>query len=189
MEQKTTGQLIVGFLVTAACAALLFAKWKNHEFVDAITLGIFALATVPWLLPFITSLKLPGGFEVAFQKRVEQLEQTSSEHNQIIASQERQLKAQQEMLQQLMANLAKYSISDYIFWLLKGIDQAQLTSGEYKYQQDGSMGRNLRFLMDHGYIAEVYPEPSAGTNLRDVVKITPAGRDLLAIRGTDAPKN
>jgi DNA-binding PadR family transcriptional regulator len=44
------------------------------------------------------------------------------------------------------------------------------------------MLRNLRFLTDHGYISEVYPEPADGANLRDLVQITPAGKALLSIR-------
>jgi hypothetical protein len=36
--------------------------------------------------------------------------------------------------------------------------------------------------MDHGYIEEVYPEPADGMNLGDVVKVTPAGQSLLALR-------
>ena len=147
MSGKTKSEFFVGLVFTVSCFGLLVIKWQHHEFVDSVTLGIFALASVPWLLPFVTSLKF-GGLEVAFQKRVEQLEQTSSEHNQLISDQERQLKAQQEILQKLITNLAKYSISDYIFWLLKGIDQAQQKpSGEYIYRRDGSMVRNLRFLM------------------------------------------
>jgi len=175
-------QVFAAILVTLSCAVLLVIKWLHHEFVDSVTLGIFALACVPWLVPYITSLKLPGGIEVAFQKRVEQLEQTTSEHDQMIAGQEQQLKLQQDTLQHLMTNLAKYSVSDYIFQLLKGIDQAQKKSGEYLYRKDGSMLRNLRFLTDHGYISEVYPEPADGANLRDLVQITPAGKALLSIR-------
>jgi hypothetical protein len=174
--------LYAALLITASCVVLLLVKWQHHEFVDSITLGIFALAAVPWLVPYITSMKLPGGIELDFKNRVENLEKTTSEHDQQIADQEKQIKAQQETLQKLITNLAKYSVSDYIFWLLKGIDQAQEQHGEYLYRRDGSMVRNLRFLMDHGYIAEVFPEPADGANLRELVHITPAGKALLRIR-------
>ncbi|HSK44141.1 MAG TPA: hypothetical protein VLA83_09680, partial [Candidatus Binatia bacterium] len=93
--------VIAGLLVSSSCIALLLVKWEHHDFVDSVTLGIFALAVAPWLVPFITSVKLPGGVEVAFQKRVEKLEQTTSDHDQQIADQEEKIKAQQEALQKL----------------------------------------------------------------------------------------
>jgi hypothetical protein len=79
-------------------------------------------------------------------------------------------------------HVARYSISDYIFYLLVNLDQAQKANGEYLYRNDGTMWRNLRFLMDHGYVEE----PADRTNLRGIVKITPAGYALIALRAQGA---
>ncbi len=119
-------------------------------------------------------------FEI--ERRVDSAEEKASEQGQRIATQEETMKKQQEILERLVQNLATYSVSGFIFALLDGIDRAQRLTGEYKYARDNTMWRNLRFLMDHGYIEEVFPEPNHGQDLRDIVKITPAGHDLITLR-------
>jgi len=115
-------------------------------------------------------------FEI--ERRVASTESKTAEQDQRLADQQKQLQRQQ----QLMENLARYSISDYIFYQLRDIHRAQQNGGEFKYARDGSMWRNLRFMMDHGYVQELSPEPEHGANLRDIVQITPAGLDLIALR-------
>ena len=115
-------------------------------------------------------------FEI--ERRVASTESKTIEQDQRLADQQQQLQRQQ----QLMENLARYSISDYIYYQLRDVHRAQQTGGEFKYARDGSMWRNLRFMMDHGYIQEIAPEPEHGANLRDIVRITPAGLDLIALR-------
>jgi hypothetical protein len=80
-------------------------------------------------------------------------------------------------------NLIRFSMSWYIYSMLFEIRKAQLHNGEYIYREDGSMNRNLRFLIDHGYVEEVYPWPNDGEGLRSRVKITQQGEDLMAMRG------
>lgn len=115
-------------------------------------------------------------FEI--ERRVASTESKTAEQDQRLDDQQKQLQRQQH----LMENLARYSISDYIFYQLRDIHRAQQNGGEFKYARDGSMWRNLRFMMDHGYIQELAPEPEHGANLKDIVRITPAGLDLIALR-------
>jgi hypothetical protein len=47
-----------------ALAHLLFPSLA----IDAITLGLLAVAIIPWLAPLIKSLELPGGWKVELQE-------------------------------------------------------------------------------------------------------------------------
>jgi hypothetical protein len=74
-------------------------------------------------------------------------------------------------------------MSWYIYNMLFQIRKAQMEGSEYVYRNDGSMDRNLRFLIEHGYVQEVYPWPSDGEGLSRRVTITQSGEDLIAMRG------
>jgi hypothetical protein len=96
-----------------------------------------------------------------------------------IADQQGQINLQSEQIR----NLVKFSMSWYIYNMLFEIRKAQKEGGEYVYRNDGSMDRNLRFLIEHGYVEEVYPWPSDGEGLSRKVKVTQSGEDLIAMRG------
>jgi hypothetical protein len=96
-----------------------------------------------------------------------------------IADQQGQINLQNEQIR----NLIKFSMSWYIYNMLFQIRKAQMEGGEYVYRNDGSMDRNLRFLIEHGYVQEVYPWPSDGESLSRRVTITQSGEDLIAMRG------
>jgi hypothetical protein len=121
----------------------------------------------------------------ALERQVADTAQKTEQHKQQLSSQREEIEKQQRILQKLVQDVARYSISDYIFYLLFNLDQAQKSDGEYLYRNDGSMWRNLRFLMDHGYVEEIYPEPTDRSNLSSIIKITPAGYALIALRSRD----
>jgi len=79
-------------------------------------------------------------------------------------------------------NLIKYSMSEYIFKMLVGLRNGQRPGGEYVFVNDGSMQKNLRFLIDHGFLQEIFPDPQFGTNIAPLATITPLGHDIMAIR-------
>ena len=56
-------------IVTLAALVLALAHliWPKLA-IDAITLGLLAIAVVPWLAPLIKSLELPGGWKVELQE-------------------------------------------------------------------------------------------------------------------------
>jgi hypothetical protein len=116
------------------------------------------------------------------QRQVADTVDKTERHGEQLATQQQQIEDQQRKLQDLVRDVARYSISDYIFYLLFNLDIAQKTNGEYLYRRDGTMWRNLRFLMDHGYVEEIYPEPDDWANLKNVVRITPAGHALINLR-------
>jgi hypothetical protein len=50
-----------------ACAALLVRIIFPDVKIDAVSLGLLALALLPWLSPLIKSAELPGGVKIEFQ--------------------------------------------------------------------------------------------------------------------------
>ncbi len=96
-----------------------------------------------------------------------------------VADQQGQINLQTDQIR----NLIKFSMSWYIYNMLFEIRRAQKEGGEYVYRNDGSMDRNLRFLVEHGYVEEVYPWPNDGEGLSRRVKVTQSGEDLIAMRG------
>ena len=162
-------------LFTLACIVLLVLKLRYPAFVDALAIALLALAGLPWIFPYLKEMKLPGGIEFAFKEKLDAVDQR-------LTDQQNELNQQKEILQKLLENLATYSISGYIYCQLEAISRAQQSGGEFLYRRDGSMWRNLRFLMDHGYIEEVFPEPDEGANISGRVRITEAGRDLIMLR-------
>jgi hypothetical protein len=96
-----------------------------------------------------------------------------------VADQQGQINLQSDQIR----NLVKFSMSWYIYNMLFEIRKAQKEGGEYVYRNDGSMDRNLRFLVEHGWVEEVYPLPNDGESLSQKVKVTQIGEDLIAMRG------
>jgi hypothetical protein len=96
-----------------------------------------------------------------------------------IADQQGQLERQNRLIKQLIT----FSMAWYIYEMLHALNAAKKSGGQYLFRQNGSMDRNLRFLIDHGYIQEVFPIPSDGADIARDIKITQAGLDLIEMRG------
>jgi hypothetical protein len=171
-------------LLIAFCFSQLQSTGSSATFVWPLVVIAVALLIVfsPWGRGIV---KITTKFG-ALERQVADTAQKTEHHEQQLTSQQQEIEKQQRILQKLAQDVARYSISDYIFYLLFNLDQAQTTNGEYLYRNDGTMWRNLRFLMDHGYVEEIYPEPADRTNLRGIVKITPAGYALIALRAQGA---
>ncbi len=167
-------------LLSFACIVLMQAVSSVSTFVWPVVVLVLAVLIVfsPWGRSIVKISTKFGDLE----RQVVDTADKTEKHGQQLATQQQQIEQQERKLQTLVQDVARYSISDYIFYLLHDLDTAQTSNGEYLYRRDGSMWRNLRFLMEHGYIEEIYPEPGDRVNLRNVVKITPAGHALLALR-------
>ena len=58
----------VKIVVTAVAAVALIARIVFPTLsIDAASLGLIALAILPWLAPLIKSAELPGGIKIEFQ--------------------------------------------------------------------------------------------------------------------------
>lgn len=96
-----------------------------------------------------------------------------------VADQQGQINLQTEQINQLIT----FSMSWYIYEMLFQIHQAKEFGGKYFYRNDGSMDRNLRFLIDHGYIQEIYEWPKDGEEMTNRIQFTRAGQALISMRG------
>lgn len=57
----------VAIAITAVCGALIVAHLLYPTFgIDGVTVALVVLAALPWLLPFLKSLELPGGVKIEF---------------------------------------------------------------------------------------------------------------------------
>jgi hypothetical protein len=54
-------------MVLRYAPALWGGSWPNDSGIDAVALGLAAIALVPWIADFLSSAKLPGGIEFAFR--------------------------------------------------------------------------------------------------------------------------
>ena len=115
----------------------------------------------------------------AFGLKIPVLESKIEIQSMQLAQQKGQLEHQSEQIR----NLVRFSMAWYIYKMLFDIHKAQTSGGEYIYRDDHSMDRNLHFLIDHGYVQEVFPLPSEGEEISRRVSLTPSGHDLIAMRG------
>lgn len=68
------GNLVIKVLVSLLAIGLLISRWIWPELkVDAITVGLFVAALLPWLTSIIESFKTPGGWEVRLRKEMKQV--------------------------------------------------------------------------------------------------------------------
>jgi hypothetical protein len=100
---------------------------------------------------------------------------------------ERKLENQQGKIEQQneqIRDLIKFSMSFYIYQMLFELQKAKGSGTPYTYRNNGSMDRNLRYLIDHGYTQEVPHWPAEGEDLSPLVFITKQGEDVIAMRGS-----
>jgi len=115
----------------------------------------------------------------SFAIRLPALESQVKAQTQTLSSQQDQIAVQSEHIR----NLIRVSMSWYIYKMLYELKKAQQQNGRYIYHDDGSMDRNLRFLIDHGYVEEVAVWPIPNEDICPKVRITQSGEDLIAMRG------
>ncbi|WP_414660461.1 hypothetical protein [Horticoccus sp. 23ND18S-11] len=77
MTPPASQPLVLKILITVvATAAIVFKAVYPAWDVDAVTLGLFVIAILPWLAPLIKSVELPGGLKVELQDIKEAVEKT-----------------------------------------------------------------------------------------------------------------
>jgi hypothetical protein len=96
-----------------------------------------------------------------------------------VEGQQSQLNLQNEQIKQLLI----FSMSWYTYEMFYQLQQAKTYKRQYIHRDDGSMNRNLRFLIEHGYIEEIFPWPVDGEDLTSKFQPTRTGIALLEMRG------
>jgi hypothetical protein len=162
-ERTLWARLIVSVtLVAVAVTALI-------QDVDVGTgvVVLIALAVLPWLGEVLESLEV-GGLGVKYR------------------SVDRKLRLQQSQLdaqQEIITNLVKFGMAQYIFAHLRGILVAKRTGTEYRFDGSEAMQRDLRFLRDHGYLEHFYVRGlDHGANLAAELALTPIGELIVQLR-------
>lgn len=108
--------------------------------------------------------------------RVPQLQSEVRQQGVLLAEQQRRLDEQQEMIN----SLAKYSIADHVFVILKYCYHHV----EYNFSRDNTnQMRSLHYLLDHGYVENLDVNVlGSPVNLSEKLVLTPAGRLLVELR-------
>lgn len=152
--------------VSAAALAVLAVNLAVVK-LDAIGLGLVALAVLPWLSPIVESAKLPGGWEVKFRE--------------VEREQERQRIDLDGILNFLVENFVS---EDELVQLEK------LASKEpFPFHRSPSFEAELRRLLGLGFLKRkpgkgIRSLFRAGDDVRNHLEITPRGEQYLKYRGS-----
>jgi hypothetical protein len=155
-------------VISAAAVALLLAQLFAERFrfkIEPVTLGLAALAVLPWLSSIIDSAKLPGGWEVKF--RDVQVEQAK----------------QRKDLDDILKFLWENFVTEYELVHLEKV-RAGLP---FPFNRTDSFEKELRRLLSLGLL-ERKPDRGmrtlfeAGDDVRNHLQITERGRDYLRRR-------
>jgi hypothetical protein len=148
------------------------------EVIDKMTWPLIILASVVMFrIPLTGIIKTlgEGGAEFSLgsiKVRLPELERK-------VETQQGKIDEQSEKIRDLI----KFSMSVYIYQMLFDLQKATRTRGHYTYRNDGSMDRNLRYLIDHNYVSEVPHWPKEGEDIAQLVFLTTQGEDVIAMRG------
>jgi hypothetical protein len=156
--------------ISIAAVVLIALRIHNKDFIDATSLGIFGLGSLPWIISDIRTVKLPGGIEITIKTLEDKVKDNASK-----------IESQQEIINKLV----KYSMSASIYKPLWYICKGQ----QYIYHHNPTNERELYFLRDAGYIEPrsggflVFDQKINGRNLSDIAKCTPIGEICVQLRG------
>ena len=151
--------------------------------IDNVGVALILIALLPWLLPFIVQINLPGGGSIQLRNVKEELEKQRDkirEQDQKIEDQGNEIKEQRKISDELA--LAIYSLGENIYRHLKGIVKAQERGERYMFFNNDTMPHDFKFLIDSGYIKWF---DFGFWNNKDLVGadfVTPAGRMLVQLR-------
>ena len=166
-EQKQS-LIVKGAISLAVLLLIIVQLWKGLE-LKPETVALVILALLPWFSTIIESVELPGGGKLLFR-----------EVRAVVAAQEQKIRAQQEVINQLVI----YSMSQLIYQHLRGIYNATKNGTEYLFQGDHeAFRRDLRFLRDHGYLEHFHVnELKDRQNLASFIRLTPTGEFYVYLR-------
>lgn len=152
--------------ISAAALAVLAVNLAVVK-LDAIGLGLVALAVLPWLSPIVESAKLPGGWEVKFRE--------------VEREQERQRTDLALLLQFLVENF----VSEHEL-----VHLTKLASKDpFPFTRSDAFEAELRRLLGLGLLRRK-PEKgirslfNVGDDVRNHLEITPRGEQYLKYRGS-----
>ncbi|HEY6727042.1 MAG TPA: hypothetical protein VI197_23575 [Polyangiaceae bacterium] len=147
--------------VSSAALAVLVINLAVVK-LDAIGLGLVALAVLPWLSPIVESAKLPGGWEVKFRQV------------------EREQERQRTDLDRLVKFLVENFVSEYELIHLKKL----ASKDPFPFNRSDAFAAELRRLLSLGLLRRK-PDKGirslfrTGDDVRNHLEITPRGEQYL----------
>jgi len=168
-------------LETVSVFALIFAVFRvfvpfARSGIDNTVIMLLVIAALPWISVVWRKVQVStSGFTLeAAQMRVEQLETRTDEQRKRVDAQ-----------QQLINSLVTSGMGEWVYIHLREVAKRQLRGDEYNYKADDSnMRRDLRFLIDHGYVEPFDLEKSA--DLVKEIEIKDIGLIYVLFRGDPA---
>ena len=152
-------------LITTGAVALLIAQFVMPQLkLDAASLGLVALAVLPWLSSILESAKLPGGWEVKFRA---------------VETEQARQREEIETLRFLIENF----VSEFELVHLKKL----ASEAPFPFQRSDSFEGELRRLLASGFIERrpgrgIRSLFAAGDDVRAHLAISERGRAYLRHR-------
>jgi hypothetical protein len=160
--------------VSAAALTLIIVKAAHPStHIDAVTLGLLALAAIPWLADVIQSATM-GGFSIEFRR----LERRQDRQGLLQQEQGKQIR----QLRFLISNFASPAEFEHLTKLVSGEPFPVIKDGNYGFFKEelhrlrglqlieGQKGKGLRSM------------DASGGDVKDHFKIMDNGRELLRLR-------
>lgn len=170
--RSLTGKYLPRLVVSAAALTLIIVKAARPSTqIDAVTLGLLALAAVPWLSDVIQSATM-GGFSIEFKR----LERRQDRQGQLQEEQGKEIR----QLRFLVANFASPAEFAHL---------TKLASSEpFPVNKDGTYGYFRQELHRLRELQLIQGQPgkglrsmdSEGGDVKDHFKITDNGKELLS---------
>jgi hypothetical protein len=172
-RRSLTGRYLPRLVVSAAALVLIVVKLMRPDArIDAVVLGLLALAAIPWLSDVIQSAKV-GGFSIEF--KVDRLERRQDRQRLLQEEQGKEIR----QLRFLVSNFANPAEIMHLTKLASGQPFPVIKDGTFSYfKKELHRLRGLQLIEgqpDKG----LRTMESEGGDVKDHFMITPKGKELL----------
>ncbi len=174
-SRSFTGRYLTRLVVSAAALTLIVVKLvRPGAHIDAVVLGLLALAAIPWLSDFIQSAKV-GGFSIEF--KVDRLERRQDRQRLLQEEQGKEIR----QLRFLVSNFANPAEVTHLTKLARGQPFPVIKDGTFPYFKEEL--RRLRGLQ----LIEGRPGKGLrsmeyeGGDVKDHFMITNKGKEFLRL--------
>ena len=181
---SATHRLWIAGGVTAGALLLLAGKlclqiwYPSLKFGDSLSVGLLIVAVLPWLAQLLSSVRLPGGWELVFREIRENQEKQGT----LLSNQQEQIRA--------LRTAVRGIVTKYEYDKLVGLNQ----EGDFLCSYSDDMFQELKRLRALNLVCHHegtglarmqhdHKGSDAKFNVKQYFYITPEGRRYLKIRG------
>lgn len=172
--RSSTGRYLPRMVVSAAALTLIIVKVaRPGTQIDAVTLGLLALAAIPWLSDVIQSATM-GGFSIEF-KRLERRQDRQGLLQEVQGKEIRQLRF-------LVSNFASPAEFKHLTKLASGEPFPVIKDGTYGFFKEELHRLRELQLIEGRPNKGLRSMDREGGDVKDHFKITDNGKELLRLR-------